>query len=337
MRKIQELFVEITYNCLLQCKHCSSEAYPGCELFISAERMYSLIDEAISLGLQKLSLSGGEPLLHPDCLNIIEYAKQRGLTVCVYSCGVYSENLKLTGLPNQLLKQLKKLELDKLILSVHGADKKTHEEITGVFGSFEYVIETLERAIDVGLETEIHFVPTRINYLQIPELVYKLRNLGVHQISILRLVQQGRGRENEKELALTADEGFKIVQTVKQLNAQYADIKIRIGAPFNCVNLDNAVPCNAAQNKLLISANGEIFPCEAFKHLKGHMLNLFDHSIQFIWEQDLLLNQLRELSYKKIEGCKNCKLVSKCKGGCPGERMLFNGDIAKGPEVWCQI
>lgn len=335
MGNIKELYIEITHTCLLNCVHCSSEAHIKSTNFIPAAHIYRLIDEVLLHGLERLCLSGGEPLLHPDCMDIIKYAKDRNLEVFIYTCGILSNNDKLLSLPQILFDSLTNLTVDKLIFSLHGAFRGTHDNITCTAGSYDLVMESISRSTLSTIDTEVHFVPTKLNYLEIPELVVKLREIGIYKISFLRFVPQGRGKGNAKELSLSAKEGLSIVHMVDQLLKQYPDMILRLGSPFNCVNLNRSTPCSAAQNKLLISATGEVFPCEAFKHLKGSMFNIYDHSLIYIWENDLLLNLLRHLSPQDISGCSDCQLINQCKGGCPGERMLFNKTVIEGPEAWC--
>jgi radical SAM protein with 4Fe4S-binding SPASM domain len=336
MQNLRELFVEITNKCFLNCKHCSTEASFLCSSFISSQRMFSLIDEGLELGITNLALSGGEPLIHPEWPSIIAYAKNKGLKVCVYSCGVFlNESDSLTSLPDEIISKLKELNVDNIIFSVHGFLSETHDDITGINGSFQCVINSITSCIEKGITPEVHFVPMKQNYHEIKDIVGFLRDLGIKKISLLRLVRQGRARQNENDLALKATEGLEIANMIKKLRLKYNDIQIRLGAPFNCVNPSNPIPCSAAQSKLLISPNGEVFPCEAFKFLRGRMLNINECSLKYVWEHDMLLNQLRNPNYQDIEGCKGCHMVDQCKAGCPGERMLFNDGIEKGPEIWC--
>lgn len=337
MLKLKELFIEITNQCLLNCRHCSSQASINNNECIPEKAITQLIDEGLPLGLEALSLSGGEPFLHSGYERIIRYAKKRLLRVCIYSCGVYASNESLISLPDKILCFLKEQNVEKIIFSLHGSNEGTHDYITGVKGSFIKTLESINKSISYGIETEVHFVPMKVNYHEIPTLVQYLELAGVKRISLLRLVLQGRCKENKHGLMIQSTNGVEIVRTVEELRKKHKNINIRLGAPFNCVNVNNTTPCSASQNKLLISASGEIFPCEAFKYLKGKMTKIYDYNLEHIWRKDRLLNLLRHFSAKDIEGCQGCILLEQCRGGCPGERMLFNGDIKTGPDPWCII
>jgi radical SAM protein with 4Fe4S-binding SPASM domain len=334
---LKELFVEVTNNCLLYCRHCSSVATAANKEYIPARQLYKLIDEGIPLGLEKLTISGGEPALYHELFQVLEYAASWGIGLAVYSCGVVEDvDGNLAPLSEGLVKHLIDAGTAKVIFSIHGGSASTHEYITRVAGSFDVTLESIKRVVSAGLPVELHFVPMSVNVREIPEVIALASSLGIGQVSLLRLVQQGRCIENA-DLMLTGEKALGIVKQVKQLRNWYKNINIRLGAPFNCVTNGEITPCSASQNKLLISATGEIFPCEAFKFLKGKRKKIYDYPLKELWFNDDLLNQLRNLHFKDISICSECPELENCRGGCPGERMLFNRDVAAGPEPWCRL
>jgi radical SAM protein with 4Fe4S-binding SPASM domain len=334
---LKELSVEITNSCLLYCRHCSSEASATSKEHIPARQLYKLIDEGIPLGVERLTVSGGEPFLYDELFQVLRYASSKGIKVTVYSCGVIKDGRNLSPLSEKIVRQLKASGTGKVIFSIHGESAGTHEYITRVAGSFALTLESIKRVLSVGLSVELHFVPMSVNVHEIPGVLALANSLGISQVSLLRLVLQGRCKDNAEDLMLTGKQAIGIVQQVKQLRNWFRNVNIRLGAPFNCVTDGEITPCTASQNKLLISASGEVFPCEAFKFLKGSRKKIYDYSLEDLWYNDDLLRYLRGLRLKDITICSECILREKCRGGCPGERMLFNQDVATGPEPWCRL
>lgn len=75
--KINELFLEITNQCQQNCIHCStaSNVYSKDELpFL---KIVDVIRQAKNLGIEHISLSGGEPFLHKDFIYICKYIKKQ--------------------------------------------------------------------------------------------------------------------------------------------------------------------------------------------------------------------------------------------------------------------
>src|SRR5580704_3259576 len=88
--KISHLWLEITPKCNLNCIHCYADSQPSRQLSESLQfdDWCSIIKEASQLHCDQLQFIGGEPTLHPDLPNLIEYSKNCGIPfVEVYTNG----------------------------------------------------------------------------------------------------------------------------------------------------------------------------------------------------------------------------------------------------------
>jgi radical SAM protein with 4Fe4S-binding SPASM domain len=331
-RPLEELFVEVTNRCLQGCIHCSSCAVAETATAIPLAQLCSLIDEATELGLKSFTISGGEPFLYPHLDQLISYIHSKNIDFSIYTCGVvHNTDGQLSCLSDKQLEYVASMSPRSVIFSLHGASGEVHEFISKVPGSFSLTLESIRKAIRIGLNVELHFVPMQINIYDIRSLVHLAKSIGISRVSLLRLVVQGRCTP---DLAISKQDGEHIKSIVDELRNELHDVTVRLGSPFNCITLPGK-SCTVAQNKLLISANGEVFPCEAFKFLRGSRSTIYTSTIEDIWNNDALLNRLRDLETSTIHGCSSCEYYNACRGGCPGERLLFNGDINIGPEPWC--
>lgn len=333
LNPIEELFVEITNHCLQNCIHCSSCASEKIFQSIPIEKIYSVIEETIPLGLKYFTISGGEPLLYPKLKELIAHLNAKGLIFNIYSCGISKNaNNEPCSIPNSLLNYLKKNNINKLIFSIQGGTEKIHEEITQFTGSFYLTLESIKRALSKNIFVELHFVPMKKNIDELNQVINIAQSLNIKQLSLLRLVVQGRC---SSDLELSIKEYYNMVNEVNNLNKQLTNkLNIRLGSPFNCITLSGK-PCTAAQNKLLISATGEFFPCEAFKYLKGTRPTIYTSSVKSIWENDELLNNIRKAKLSSLKHCHNCSDFSKCLGGCYGQRNKKYKNLYEGPDLIC--
>ena len=313
----KELCLEITNKCFMNCIHCSSESCSSSEEYLSLDIVRTLLHDAVHLGVINLVLSGGEPLLHPQLDDIIIGAFNRGLKITMYSCGVLKEHDTLVPVSVDTLKRLKDLGLHKLIFSMHGTHAETHENITNTVGSFNILLHSILNARAAGLLPELHFVAMRSNYKQIHEFIVAARSLDIKKVSILRLVPQGRGFNDS---ALTRDEALYLVNKVRALSS--LDTKVRLGAPFNCVLHSKFTQCTAGRHKLVVSADGRVVPCEAFKFLKGYSLSVYNYSLGYIWHEDKLFKEIRRVQIEGTEACNYCHFRIECGEGCLGQRLL---------------
>ncbi|MGC5325074.1 radical SAM protein [Brevibacillus sp. SYSU BS000544] len=76
----------LTDTCNLTCKYCYAMPFKGKRM--DTGRVLELIDELVELGVFNLTLAGGEPLLHPDILDIISHSLEKGLRVAILTNGI---------------------------------------------------------------------------------------------------------------------------------------------------------------------------------------------------------------------------------------------------------
>lgn len=74
---MEQISIEIIHKCPNQCLHCSSYSDINCTLKINTDKIKEVIDSAVKLNTKILSISGGEPFLHEDLLEIVKYAKEK--------------------------------------------------------------------------------------------------------------------------------------------------------------------------------------------------------------------------------------------------------------------
>lgn len=86
---VKDLCFEIIEKCPNECKFCSSNSCYSKEKIISLEDFKKVIDYFMSEGgIGELSISGGEPFLHPDLFEMIKYAKSYGIRTVLFTSGV---------------------------------------------------------------------------------------------------------------------------------------------------------------------------------------------------------------------------------------------------------
>lgn len=196
---LEKLKIEITDQCPLQCKHCSTNAGPEYNDVLSLETIEQIINEFYELGGKKITISGGEPLLHPQLEQILKHSKHLGLEIVLYSTGILLENKLPIKAEIRIFSNLEKY-ISKIIFSIYSDNSKTHDSITNVQGSYNLTWDSIKNSTELGIDTELHFVPTPLNYKSIPSVLNKMRIERIKKISLLRFVPQGRGEFHKDEM-----------------------------------------------------------------------------------------------------------------------------------------
>ena len=153
-RVIHDLRVSVTDRCNYKCIYCRTGQHGAQYPELGIDEYLRLIKLFVGLGIEKVRLTGGEPLLRNGLLELIEeLAKLRTLT---------GEPLDLALTTNghlldQLAKPLKSAGLNRVTVSMDAVDAPTFERITRVPGSFKKVLAGIRAAKTAGL------TPLKIN------------------------------------------------------------------------------------------------------------------------------------------------------------------------------
>jgi len=261
---LNDLTLEITKKCPMSCVLCSSEGGEPYPKEFSLHELKSIVDQAKSLGVTQISLSGGEPLTYPHILDICKYIANLGIEVFVYTSGnTINENNSISSISVDYFLKLKSAGVKEIVFSIHGSNPQIHDKITRREGSFANLLESIKNSQTVELNVDVHFVPVRANFRYLPLIVSLIKSSGLDSLHILRFIPQGRGYENKDQLALSVDETLELREILAKLMFD-SNMRIVIGAHYNELGLsDNK--CTAGIEKAVIRPDGLVFPCVGMK------------------------------------------------------------------------
>jgi MoaA/NifB/PqqE/SkfB family radical SAM enzyme len=194
------------------------------------------MDEFKKLGGKRVEISGGEPLCHRNLPGIVEHAKELGLEVSLFSCGIFHPRL-LKHDRNMLRKkvsELKKLKVDKVFVTLHASYAELHNAISRTQNSFRQTVRFIKTLVEEGIPVGVHFVPVHDNFDNIDDLETFCRHLGVQRIGILRFVPQGRARLNEQRLRLSKEQTLELTSLLAEKAAERGSI-FRVGGHLDFI------------------------------------------------------------------------------------------------------
>ena len=308
---LNEITIEITQQCPNQCVYCSSFSCLNKTTCLSTEKIIEVVDDAVALGCLSISLSGGEPFLHPELVPIVNHIEKFGVQCFIYTSGICIEHGKPCSIPVSILKELKG-KVAKYIVNVEAADEATYDKIMGTsFHGFAMMKKFIAEAVGMGEAVEAHYVPMKLNHRQIPSIVEMCNGLGVSRVSFLRFVAQGRGRENIQQLLLDVEEMAEAKQLMKNCKDK-SIIAIRQGIPFS--DSSRRVNCWAGTSKLNVRYDWNVYPCEAFKNdnmkyiINKEVDNISKKTLKEIYQKSDYLIKVRELlnGFQTENTCETC-------------------------------
>lgn len=308
---LSEISIEILQRCPNRCIYCSSHSNPQATHIIPFEIIKNVIDDAKSLGCKTVCLSGGEPFLHPQILNIISYIAKQQLICYVYTSGIYMKDEVYSSLPNEYIEAIRGM-VDKVIFNVEADSSALYDQIMGTdVGGFDMMKKSINDCVSSGLVVETHVVPMQVNFKHLKSIFEMCYQLGVSKVSILRLVLQGRALENLSLVKLTGEESREVTKLIKALKEAYKG-KVRIGLPYSDSNC--RIYCKAASDKINVRYDGNVYPCEVFKDdLLNAKLgckpdNVWKDRFYDIYQESSYLNVVRRRieAFKKEDGDETC-------------------------------
>lgn len=308
---LSEISIEILQRCPNRCIYCSSHSNPQATHLIPFEIIKNVIDDAKSLGCKTVCLSGGEPFLHPQILDIISYIAKQQLTCYVYTSGIYMKDEVYSSLPNEYIEAIRGM-VDKVIFNVEADSSALYDQIMGTdVGGFDMMKKSIKDCVSSGLVVETHVVPMQVNFKHLKSIFEMCYQLGVSKVSILRLVMQGRALENLSLVKLTGGDSREVTKLIKALKEAYKG-KVRIGLPYSDSNC--RIYCKAASDKINVRYDGNVYPCEVFKDdllnakLGCEPDNVWKDSFYDIYQNSPYLNVVRRRieAFKKEGGDETC-------------------------------
>lgn len=151
-RPLLNLRIAVTRKCNLSCPYCHMEGETALSSAgeMSAEEIARIIGVAVKLGVSKVKITGGEPLMRRDITEIVrKIAETSGLT----ELSMTTNGTRLAG----LAKELRENGLKRVNISLPTLDEKVYNILTG--GKLENALDGIRAAVEAG------FSPVKINML----------------------------------------------------------------------------------------------------------------------------------------------------------------------------
>jgi radical SAM protein with 4Fe4S-binding SPASM domain len=311
--------LEITHRCNLRCIHCYCDR-PVSKEEISLAETCKIIDEMAASGCLWLLITGGEPLLRPDFLDIYLHAKKRGLIVTLFTNG--------TLLTPQVADALQEYPPFAVEISIYGATRETCEKITRVAGSFDRCKKGIDLLLKRGVPLKLKTMLMTLNQHELWDMKKYAQNRGMTFKFDPFLNPKLNGSQNPCRLRLSPKDVLFFDMDDKERAAAWREFCERPPKP---VYTEALYACSAGRSSFHITPQGELNICLLVPQ------PAYDLKIGSFGEgwRDAIPRVLTQT--RSQEGsCGNCELKMLC-ANCSGWAALECGDPEK-PVPWlCDV
>ena len=315
---------EITRACDLACRHCRADAIQRrhSDELSTAEALAQLDAMARDFGPVLVVFTGGDPLLRDDLEILIAHVKKLGLRPALTPSAT-------PLLSAQRLDRLIAAGVQRVALSLDGADAASQDGFRGVDGTFARTCTALAHCQQRGLELQINSAIGRHNIQQLDALADLVQWYGAVLWSVFVLVPTGRA---SADALLSAGEHEQLYRRLAVLSEQRPfAIKTTAGQPYYRVlaqrgqsrsqGLRAPKPVNDGKGVLFIDHCGNVQPSGFLPINCG---NVRQQSVAEIYRSHPLFRDLRNPD--ALGGkCGKCEYRSLC-GGSRSRAYGISGD-----------
>lgn len=333
---LTSLYLYLSERCNLRCRHCWV-APPGHEegeeQAIDLAVLTKTIAAAKELGLGTVKLTGGEPFLRKDIVELMRFLYGEGLSIDIESNG--------TMIDREMARIIKDCEVRQVSVSMDSSQAIQHDKLRGMKGCHGKSLAALNYLRLESISTQVIMSLYKENVPEIEAMAALCDELEVPSFKINPVMPTGRGgnvflnREN-----VDIEELIRIDRWIEtDLNGKYrTDIYLcmPIGLKsLNSVTSNSLYECHIL-NILGILADGTISLCGIGQtETNLNMGNIARDCLAEIWRHHPLLQKLRKETPSQLSGiCGRCIFKFRCLGSCRACAYATSGDL-RSPFFMC--
>ena len=319
------LIAELSYQCPLHCPYCSNPVDIGDAKYhdeLATEDWMRAFQEARALGVLQLALTGGEPMLRRDLVELCAAARDAGLYSSLITAG--------TLFTAQRAEALKAAGLDHVQISIQSPNPEENDRIAGN-RSFEKKIAAAHAARELDFPLTINCVLHRQNLDRIEELLDLTLELGAQRLELANTQYYGWAVLNQEAL-------MPSVEQLRRGEQAVARFRERVGPKVDVLWVlpdyfeDLPKPCMGGWGRtaIVVAPNGDVLPCQAASTIPGlEFANVREHPLEWIWNESDAFTRFRGTDWMQ-EPCRSCPLGRQEAdwGGCRCQALRLTGDPA---------
>jgi MoaA/NifB/PqqE/SkfB family radical SAM enzyme len=234
--------LELTYRCNWRCVFCYNPRHFD-RAGLTAADWIAVLDDLRILGTLNLTLTGGEPMAHPEFFTILRAARQRAFAVRLFT--------NATLIDDRAADELASLNLVAVETSIHGATAEVHDQATARKGSFEAMLAGARRVADRG-------VPV---VLKMP-----LTSLNEHQFDDVIALARGRRLPLQVDPHITPRDDGDLSPLGYTPSAAAVRRALAMANAEVMERTHGGANCGLGRITLAVDPEGNVFPCMQWRH-----------------------------------------------------------------------
>jgi MoaA/NifB/PqqE/SkfB family radical SAM enzyme len=309
--------LEITYLCNHRCIHCSiiNRNHQRRKKELRFEQICKIIDGLAQAGCLWLVLTGGEPFIRRDFLDIYKYIKRKGILITI--------DTNITLLTHEIVDFLEDNPPHGVETTLFSLNKQTFDSITGIQGSFDRFMKGLNLLLEHKIPFSCIRTPTlKFNKDDIEDVKNYVEGLGIHFYTYHQVDCTIDGLDIPLKLALSPEE---VIERELEMGILDRETSRSNGCEDDCMS-------HSMKEAFIINPYGEI---DVRRVIPCFPSNIDIRNRDFLKCWRYFLNHLPFYTKKSLCDCKNCSLLLLCKQ-C-ATHIKLKSIRSKFSNYYCQI
>ncbi|MBK1787188.1 pyrroloquinoline quinone biosynthesis protein PqqE [Prauserella cavernicola] len=315
------LLAELTYRCPLGCAYCSNPLnLADYQDELNTEQWRRVLAEASDLGVLQCHLSGGEPLLRRDLVEIVADANDLGLYTNLVTSAL--------GLSRSRAEQLRTAGLDHVQISIQSDEPAGSDRIAGT-PSFQRKVEAMGVVKELGWPLTVNVVLHRHNIDRVAGVLELAESVGADRVELANTQYYGWAWRNRAALLPSRaqlETAEVVVRAARERLRNRMDIIYVVSDYYGRY----PKPCMGgwASRQLTVTPNGDVLPCPAAQPLPLPRASVRVDSLERIWADSPVMTAFRGTDWMP-EPCRSCRRREVDFGGCRCQAFQLTGDAAR--------
>jgi radical SAM protein with 4Fe4S-binding SPASM domain len=310
---IKQLYFDVTYECPYYCQHCYAKPARKLEKELTTDEIKSFFEYLIENDVTLVTLSGGEPLLREDILEIGKFGNELGLHLSLITTGPITKNK---------IRSVEKAGFKRIQFSLDGASSETHEVLKRG-SSFNDTLIGIKEACKTKMRVSVCTMIQKYNYPEILKIYEKVKSLGVAEYRLMRFIPQVNRKKDYIKNRITVKNYRDLLEKLMRRYTKENPLRVDIQEPYpyaldfkgtEAWDFIVYTPCMQGKTVCAVAADGAILPCpiaNAEQFIGG---NIRRDDLIKCWNESTVYKNFRDVS--EIPVCKECDYKDPCVGGC---------------------